>query len=944
MANDFLNEPSLSLPNIYYFILLTSEFDKIDYSIECSVNHYNTIKLEELNVKYSLNLLKVLCDYYGYSKYLVNLKEEEKIKLIEIFPRKTVKKLNELAELIGQNKNFEQIKNSIQNENSNIIELERNKLGKNILKIYFLLSIVQNGLPLSIIKLYEPKFEKIKEKEDENKLIFTEEDNNWYIIKEFHKINIIRLMPEDQRKIYIHIFLNIYSRFLFYFINKNRENVCFPDSNIHYNFNSYNNKGFWKTFDTKIYQKCFEKKRNKNKNDYIDILDKDFNIKLLELHKENIFSSIEKNIDIIKDIIFKDKNKKTKEYFYQILIMLPSIFISETNLKIKDVILKCIYICDKLKSDEGELMKVRQRLNLFFESLENNPTVNLEKFNLLGDEGKAEAYFLYGLKLQKQDLFNASIKYYSNVKDKEVKSKIIYAKYEIAHLLYLEKDYKNAKAILYEAKVKAEEYKDFFIRDKIYIELDKIIKEEIINKPIEKTEYEKFLDYVNYKRENPFLVNDILKFKEEFYTKLEPDIFMLNSNPLIIKKDNYELLNNKAWFNHNNQYYILNKFSDKLEKNLIIKSKILNKENLKKALNSKGKILIIQSDDFTEKGEIILESDYGEGELLPKDLLKQSIIPEKIRYDVVILCFINSGRLIDLFKGKSKYLITFDDINTQKIDSISLKNYNILTIDFLVNFIKNTTKFGIEKSFNDSYDTFLKLVNNKINALNNFNLITLTSNSYKNIDQRNTIYDQKKLDEGNEKKILFFYPLIEYYISFNDILDFRTDEYTDYIFNLIILILKGNHIINIYSKNDIQINKLNTKLKISNEVIKFLHRHQKFDKLFFIDNSKKYGSTLKEITNKIIAVKETNNNSKEYIDIISEPLKSAFFVINNYEKIRKIKGKQRKNIFFDDVPKKYQYLIISKSHINNVKNVEIEDKNNSNNITKEKENKNSDIL
>jgi hypothetical protein len=80
-------------------------------------------------------------------------------------------------------------------------------------------------------------------------------------------------------------------------------NVCFPDSNIHYNFNSYNNKGLWKTFDTEIYQICFEKKRNKINNDYIDILDKDSNIKLLEKHKENIFSIIEKNIDIIKDII-----------------------------------------------------------------------------------------------------------------------------------------------------------------------------------------------------------------------------------------------------------------------------------------------------------------------------------------------------------------------------------------------------------------------------------------------------------------------------------------------------------------------------------------------------------------------------------------------------------------------------------------------------------------
>ena len=117
----------------------------------------------------------------------------------------------------------------------------------------------------------------------------------------------------------------------------------------------------WKTFDTDIYERCFGKRKNKINNDYLDILDKDFNIKLLEKHKENIFSLIEKNIDIIKDIIFKDnlksnnndKNKKTKEYLCQILIMLPSVFIcnvyfsrdkTEKNAKKKRILYQNVYI------------------------------------------------------------------------------------------------------------------------------------------------------------------------------------------------------------------------------------------------------------------------------------------------------------------------------------------------------------------------------------------------------------------------------------------------------------------------------------------------------------------------------------------------------------------------------------------------------------------------
>ena len=949
IVNEILNEPSLNLPNMYYFILFTPHPEDID-SIDSSLNHYKTIKLEDLDSQSGQNLLQNLCEYYGYSKYLANLKNVDK--LVEMAGT-TYKKINFLSQLIGQNKNYEEIEKVIKNSDFNINEFRQNELRKtmekNISKIYFLLSIVQNGLPLSIIELYEPKFKSIKENEDENNLILTEADNNWYMIEESYKINIIKLMLENKRKNYISKILKIYSRELFCFINKNRMNVCFPDSNIHYNFNSYNNKGMWKSFDNEIYKLCFENKIDKINTIYKDKLDKDFNIKLLDKHKENIFWLIEKNFDIIKKIIYEDKNVKTKEYLFQILIMLPSAFISEKNSKIKNVLSKCIYICDKLKSDEGNLMVVRQRLNLFLESLKENPTVNFEKFNLLGDEGKAEANFIYGLKLHKKVYFNESIQFYKRIYDKEVRNKIIYAKYEIACLVYLEKKYKKAKEILYEARKLSKESNDIFIRDKINIELAKIIEEEIFNEKREtieqkKEEYEKYLNYV-INGGHFRLAPEALNLKEEFNKKIEPDIVMLNSNPLI-KKDNYSVLHSSIWAKHNNQYYILNKFSDKLARNLRIKSKVLNKDNLNEALNSKGKILVIQSDDFNEEGEIMLESDYGEGETLPKDILEKTMIPNKIMYDVVILCFIKSGRLIDSFKGKSKYLITFDDIEYDNMDFISLKKYNRLSIDFLVDFIRKTTKFNIEKSFNDSKEIFLKGAKNIIKVLNNSNLITLTLNSDKKFDKENTIYDQKKL-EGCNGKGIFFYPLIVYHIQLN-ILDLRTDEYTDYILHLIKLILKGNQIINIYSKNDMPINKFNTKVMISNEVIKFLYRHQKFNKIFFIYNSKKYGKTLKDITDKIIGINNMNDISKENTTIINKPLKSAFFVINNYDKIKKRKGNQEEDNFFDDVQNNFQYLIISKNPINSVKNYEIDIhreysniKSNGNNSNNHKKNKHS---
>ncbi len=59
--------------------------------------------------------------------------------------------------------------------------------------------------------------------------------------------------------------------------------------------------------------------------------------------------------------------------------------------------------------------------------MKENPKVNLEKFNLfLGEEGKAEVYFINGLKLYKHYLFNESFNYYNKVDDIEVQSKITY--------------------------------------------------------------------------------------------------------------------------------------------------------------------------------------------------------------------------------------------------------------------------------------------------------------------------------------------------------------------------------------------------------------------------------------------------------------------------------------------------------------------------------------
>ena len=57
-------------------------------------------------------------------------------------------------------------------------------------------------------------------------------------------------------------------------------------------------------------------------------------------------------------------------------------------------------------------------------------------------------------------------------------------------------------------------------------------------------------------------------------------------------------------------------FNNVYNKHIRIKTYVLNIWNLAKALNEKGEILIIQSDDFTDNGEIVYESKNGESKIL----------------------------------------------------------------------------------------------------------------------------------------------------------------------------------------------------------------------------------------------------------------------------------------------------------------------------------------
>ena len=938
LLNEILNERSILNNNFYYIILISTQDNKI-CNIECEEIKYKIIYLKNLNLNSATQLLKDVCESYGYSFNLNNLKDHLE-DLIELtgYSRK---KINDLAELIGKYNNYEKLKEILQaqdfNNASNFQNEIRLLLEKDISKIYCLLSLMSFGLPESMLSLFEPNFKIIIKKEDEEKLIYQEPNYNWYtIIDKKYKKDISEVM-QDKKKECICKCLEIYAKLLFYYIQKTKKYICHPDSNIHYNFNSYSDKGIWRTFDFKIYEYYFLKE-DKSK-DYKNILEKDF---VLEKHSENIYNLIEKNIGIIKSLVFNDNNVQQKEYINQILLMLPSIYISEKYSNFKNIISKCIYLCDKLKDPEwDDFLNSKQRLNLFLLSKKDNPYLNLEEFNLLGEQGMADAHFIIGLKQKNIKSLLTAIDKYKEINDKDLKIQIPYTYYEIGCIYFSKKKYNPAEYYLKKGLNSTNIYNDNFINYKIYIELALVMEEEYHRKE----QYESYLKKVVNECLALPLINEANSLINKFKKNLEPDIVMLNSNPLK-KNNNFSALHNGIFAYLNNQYYILQKITTNLKRDIRIKSIVLNEENLKEAFNEKGKILIIQSDDFNKEGEIILESNYGLSEALPKNKLKE-LLPKKLNYEVVLLCFIKSEKLIDLFKGKVKFLITFDDINLDSIEFDMLFKYNELSIDFIIHFIKNTTCSSIMQSYEDSLQTFRAGLENykksELELINKEgNIITL--NKFE--EETNTTIIIKQKGQNKEKgEIIYVYPLLQM-----PNVELHNKIYSDDILSLLKLILiSRDHIINIYGKNDAPSKEenLNIKTIICFEIMRFLYRHQAFNgKILYVSNPKKLGASLLEITNNLIGEKK-RNSTKEKENII-ENIEFSFVVINNFEKAYKIQGKEGKKYFFDNIPENFQYLIISKSPLEKahtyeikIKNEENHDKNgNKDHIKKNKKNKN----
>ena len=810
---------------------------------------------------------------YLYDRYLedsnIKLTQTQKKNLLKNEPE-TPENIKIICEKLLEGKivldpikieNFKEFKDSIE------------KQQKLSYLLYHLLSNMPSGLPDSFLKLI---FDDYDQFEDDKFFIEKSKENEWNIIKtdKYFYENFKEIKKFEDCYNNLLKALKIYTQLLNFFIKKNRKKIYNKYGNIHYIYNSYNNGDIWRCKCPELIVKKLGKK----------IFDNDFNI---GKHKHNI-------INLIYLIINKvpiEKIEESLDYLEKILLLFPSyFFLKKENL---DLLHICFNLCENLikRIDKSNLKKkndylkrekyLKQKLLIYLYSIDGSNNAILKEESIENDL-KEELDFLK--LMRKNDIELNDLK---NLEQYISDEKKFYLYYEYAIFYFKKGDYKNSMEKLNSA-LNLESIINDMIRNRITIDYCYAFKQEYITKQgkreIEETKKEELKKNIN--EEYDKLIKNTKKLKEimkqprqknlyfeafelrkELYNLLEPDIVMLNSNPL----------KNKSSYIYypNNQYYILNELKQNIKSYIRIKSDILNKENLNSALNEKGKILIIQSDDFTENGDLILENAKGESNILLKEHFIQMIKKKEkeIKYEVIILCFPKSAKLKEDLSNITDYLITFEDFVNFKDEKLIMKKYNHEAIQFLVDFIIKT----VDNINNNGYNAIFE--NARDNFLNNIKDI---KNGFKCKDyiistKRNNINSKIIFQDNIQTKKVFLYgslPKLKY-LNYNDI------NYKDYSSKIYELIEYFNHDnVKIFYSNNKNIRYY---LTISFEAMKFFYRHKTFCELFKIDfNDENDKILLISLIRKLNEMKnEDNEESENEEDEEDIQQKSCFILIYN---------------------------------------------------------------
>ena len=756
-------------------------------------------------------------------KELLNKAENKpkNIKIIEnlLLQGKTVSEITKMSDL------------SIVNDESSGKE-------KRTFLLYYLLSIMPSGLPVSFLKLIFEDYDFIKY---DKSFITKSIKNNWNLIKnrKYLDENFNQKKEDNDYNKILFKALKVYTKILNYFIDINREKINNKDGNIHYIYNSYNREDIW---ISKISNEIAGKIKKK-------VLKKDFNI---HKHKENI-------INLISIIINKIESLRSIEYikgnvdFYleNILLLFPSyFFLKKENLEILQI---CIGFCDKLiKQKNQEHLKNEQyllhKLLLFQYSVDEtkNQILKCE----LEEDLKKELDFLNMIRNK-----DYKVETLQNLENNFSSKKKFYLYYEKAIVKYKEKNYTECLNNLQEAMNLNNNINDI-TKNRVFIDFCTVFRKcyNTINDYYKLIEYSRKLKAIMKSPKQKDIYFEAYNLKNELYNLLEPDIVMLNSNPLK-NKYNYD-------YSSNNQYYILNELKQNIKSYIRIKSSVLNIENLNIALKGKGKILIIQSDDFTENGDIMLENEKGESIILPKDDFIQMIKGQDIKYQIIILCFPKSSILIEYFDNLVDYLITFENFNHFQNERNIMKKYNMNLIQFLIDFI---TSFAENKNNND-FEYIFKTARKKF--IDNIQEMKFEINSKDYI-----IFTQKKninsninnQDEIKTKKVFLYGPFLKLKNIYYE--EKKALDYSSQIYDLVEYFNHENiKIFYYYIKN------VREYLNLSLETMKFFYRHKTYCELFIIDFSNSNDKILlislirklKEMENEYTEESETEEDDEDF--------------------------------------------------------------------------------
>ena len=840
--------------NFYFVIIINKEYINIEENNNC----FNAI----LNKDNAKSLFLEICSSYGL--YINKSKND----IIDNFPsevEKILKNQNEqytfaeireyadlyISYLIEEYKKGTYSKSNdtgfakyIQNKKEKLVTTGKFLSKEKEIKIeltpffayLFLLSKMPLGLPDCFVQL-------IFNKLFDEKLINIYKINTWNFIntdtifvdgkdnKDNTKIINYQNLKEYSMEYMIKA-LKVYYKILYYYIEKDRIKIKYPDENIHFIFNSYNNEGIWKSNIPDI-RDDFLNKINEN-----EFIDSDFNI---NNHIKNIYNLIKY---LTKNLYYFDE--ASIDYLIEILLLFPSYFFLKKSCK--RYIIQCrefCRLCEKYYEDKKKpelqikFNEQNARLFLFLYSISSKLPDGKENFP--NDKRfQLELNILKYIKNEKNDLEDILVNNNPNQLLTLEKKFIIY--YILAAIDYSEKANAESSEFLLN-QVLSFASRNKFLKHRINIDLCYIFLESIKKKENgEDSRGENKISFVNVVAKKISLLDELManifnkklydeesRLRQKLFDLIEPNIIMLNANPL---NNGFCLLSSGINAKYNNQYYIMDALNEKgrrnqIESNIRMMPYILNKKNLKEALEKDGEILIIQSDDYTEEGDIILESDDGISKKLNKEEFNSLFSNEskKIHFKVILLCFFNSYKYIDIIKNKInfEYLVYFEEFkHFFNVDNAFLKAYNQHMVEMIIEIVSSYKEDNIyniivtaTQNFNKSFQTIFY-----------FPKCCFIKND------KNSILEIKEINPNNNG-IFFFSPFLNLPTSFN----IQKEQKYDVLNNYSNEILKLIYEIKIYKQKECYCNITNKDIyiKIGFEIIKFFYRHKIFFQFYCLN-------------------------------------------------------------------------------------------------------------